>query len=188
MKKDKSFYGWLFVCVALSLLLGVSIYLGFSGWYFKADRSLESDLKLGETVQVDIGKNQSECVSFTFAGSYLPGEKLSQIVGVKNIDNEAELYVRAKVSVFSKVSDDYDVSIIETINWTLHDDGYYYFNSFLTPSSKANLCSSIVIGEDSSFVSKKNYILNVTFESLEKKLDVADIWGVYPITEENELT
>lgn len=188
MKKDKSFYGWLFVCSSLLILLGVSIYLGLSGWYFKADHSLESDLTLGETVQVDIDKNQSSCVSFTFAGSYIPGEKLSQIVSVKNLSDDTGLFVRAKVNVFSKVSDNYQLSLVETINWTLHDDGYYYFDSILSSSSKANLCSSIMIGEESEFQSKKNYILNITFETLDEKLDVASIWGVYPILNENELT
>ncbi len=188
MKKDKSFYGWLFTCVSLAILLGVSIYLGLSGWYFKSDRSLESDLKLGETVQVDIDKNQSSCVSFTFAGSYLPGEKLSQIIAVKNLNDSQGLYVRAKVNVFSKVSDNHDLSLLETINWTYHEDGYYYFDSLLSPLSKANLCSDIIIGEDSIFQSSKNYILNVTFEALDETIDVKNLWGYDPIKLENELT
>lgn len=188
MKKDKAFYGWLFVCVSLAILLGVSIYLGLSGWYFKADHSLESDLVLGETVQVDIDKNQSACVSFTFAGSYIHGEKLSQIVGVKNLNQEFGLYVRAKINVFSKFSDDFSLGLDETINWTYRDDGYYYFDAILSPESKANLCSSIIIGETSEFDSTKNYILNVTFETLEEGLDVEKIWGVNPVTFENELT
>lgn len=188
MKKDKAFYGWLFVCISLAIMLAISIYLGLSGWYFKADNSLESDLVLGETVQVDIDKNQSACVSFTFAGSYIHGEELSQIIAVKNLSDDSDLFVRAKVSVFSKVSDNYDISLMETINWTLRDDGYYYFDSLLSSSSKANLCSAIELGEESNFNSKKTYILNVTFESLDSTLDVEKIWGVYPVTEKNDLT
>ncbi len=181
MKKNKSFYGWLFVCMSLAIMLGVSVYLGATGWYFQGDNSLESDLVLGESVQVAVKKNQSEGVAFTFEGSYLTGEKLPQTIAIKNLDDEQGVFVRAKISVFSNDETNKSLSIIENVNWKLEADGYYYLTSILTPTSKANLCSHVVLDEESEFESTKNYIMMVIFETLSENNDVLQIWGVQPV-------
>lgn len=182
MKKDKSFYGWLFVCVTLAILLAVSIYLGVSGWYFKVDKNLESDIVLGENVQIDISKNEAESVAFSFPGNFLAGEKLPQNISVKNIDEEKGLYLRAKVFVFSEDNDFTQVDIIENVNWQREDDGYYYLTEILPTTGKVSLCSYVVIGEESKFDGEKSYIFSVIVESLSQDQDVEGIWGRQVVT------
>ena len=186
MKKDKAFYGWLFVCIVLVILLGISIFLGISGWYFKVDNSLETDIVLGENVQVDIKRNMAQTASLSFPGNYLNGEKLAQNISVKNIDEEKDLFLRAKISVYSNNNSENQIDLIENVNWTRNEDGYFYFNELLQSTAKASLCSFIVIGEESNFDCDKNYIFSVIFESLDSGQDVEGIWGVQPIV--NELT
>ena len=74
MKKknlSKTNYALVFISVSLALLLGLSIYLGVSGWYFKNDLSYTTDLELGKTVQVDVKKNEANSISMNFDGSFL---------------------------------------------------------------------------------------------------------------------
>lgn len=182
MKKDKSFYGWLFVCVTLAVLLAVSVYLGVSGWYFKVENNLESDIVLGENVQIDISKNEAEGVAFSFSGSYLAGEKLPQNISVKNIDEERGIYLRAKVFVFSENATDSQVDIIENVNWQRENDGYYYLTQILPTSGKVSLCSYVVIGEESKFDGEKSYIFQVIVEALGEDENVEELWGRQVVT------
>ena len=180
MKFSKENFGWIFISASLLLLLAIAIYLGVSGWFFQNDVSYSTDLELGKTVVTNIAKNQASAVSLNFDGSYLPGERLPQIISVKNVDASDSLYVRAKVYVYTGDNVTLDVDIISTINWTKNDDGYYYFNELLNPDVSASLCSFIIINKDSNFSSKKMYILNVVFESLSSSQQVEQIWGVNP--------
>jgi len=54
MKQDRVYHGWLFATVALLIMLGISIYLGVSGWYFNTDFSQVCDLELGKNIEVSI--------------------------------------------------------------------------------------------------------------------------------------
>ena len=116
MKKNNAFYGWLFACVSLVILLGVSIYLGISGWYFSSSNTQQTDLELGNNIEISVKKNESSTASFTFSGGFLEGEKLSQIVGIKNSETEGELYIRAKVYVFMSDNAIADMQFITSSN------------------------------------------------------------------------
>ncbi len=182
MKVNKSNFGWIFACVLLFILLGISLYLGISGWFFKNDFSYTTDLELGKTVSIDVKKNQANAISLSFDGSYLSGERLPQILSIKNSDAEQEVYVRAKIYVCTGSNINTDMGLVETINWQYDEnDNYYYFNDLLAPNEKVALCSHVIIGEDSSFVGHTKYILTVIFESLSKEMDVEQIWGKNPI-------
>ena len=185
MKKknlSKTNYALVFISVSLALLLGLSIYLGVSGWYFKNDLSYTTDLELGKTVQVDVKKNEANSISMNFDGSFLAGERLAQIISVKNSETDSNLYVRAKVFIYSSENMTEDMEIVESINWTYNiNDGYYYFNSLLTASNKVTLCSYVMAGEDSHLHSRTKYIFTVLVEALDESLDVNQIWGHNPI-------
>ncbi len=182
MKINKSNFGWIFTCFAFLVLLGIAIYLGVSGWFFKNDLSYTTDLELGKTISTSIKKNQAQSISLTFDGSFLPGERLPQIVSVTNGDDSDALYVRAKVYVYNGDNVTQDMDIVETINWTYNeDDGYYYFNDLLSVDAKAALCSYVIIGQESTFSGHNKYILSIVFESLSQSLDVESIWGINPL-------
>lgn len=181
MKFNKDNFGWIFTTFGLAVLLALSIYLGVSGWYFKTDMSYTTDLELGKTVQFGVKKNQANAISFSLDGSFLSGERLPQLISVKNLDDESNLYLRAKVYLYTGDNQTFDMGIIETVNWTYQDDGYYYFNDLLTPQNKVALCSYVFIDESTNLQTNTKYIVSVVVESLEENLDVTQIWQHNPI-------
>ncbi len=182
MKISKSNFCWKFTCACLVILLALSIYLGISGWYFKNDISYTTDLKLGENVQVGIKKNQANSISMNLDGSFLAGERLPQVVSIKNSETDYDLYVRAKVFIYSGDNILMDMDIVETINWTYSiNDGYYYFNELLPANNNVALCSYVIVGEDSILNTKTKYIVTFLIESLDSSEDVEQIWGTNPI-------
>lgn len=182
MKFIKKNFGWIFVCSGLVLLLAIAIYLGASGWFFKNDISYTTDLELGKTVQATITKNQAQSISLTFDGSFLPGERLAQIVSVKNSDESDNLFVRAKVFVYNGNNQTMDMDIVETVNWTYNEeDGYYYFNDLLNINTNVVLCSYVIVGEESNFSGHNKYILSIVFEALSENVDVESLWGINPL-------
>lgn len=181
MKFNKENFGWIFISGALTILLGLSIYLGISGWYFKTEKTYTTDIELGKTVQASIMSNQSNAISFNLDGSFLSGERLPQIISVKNQDNSNSIYLRAKIYIYSGDNQTLKMNMVETVNWTLKEDGYYYFNDLLTSQNKVALCSYVFIDEETQLQTSKKYIVTVVFESLDSNQEVEKIWGVNPI-------
>ena len=181
MKFNKENFGWIFVSFSLTILLGLSIYLGISGWYFKTENSYTTDIQLGKTVQFGVDKNQSNAISFNLDGAYLAGERLPQIVSIKNVNEESSLYLRAKIYIYSGDNQTLKMNMVETVNWTYQEDGYYYFNDLLTPQNKIALCSYVFIDEETDLQTDTKYIVNIITESLDSNQDITQIWGINPI-------
>lgn len=186
MKKvNKDNFIWIFACGLLVVLLGISIYLGVSGWYFKNDLSYTTDLELGKTVSTGIGINEAQAIAFGVDGSYLSGEKLPQIISVSN-NAEEDIYLRAKISIYSGQNQTLKMDMQTTINWTYNNqDGYYYFNSTLPKDEKVTLCSYVLLDSEENYKTDTKYIATVVFESLKATEDIQNFWG-YNI--ENDLT
>ena len=181
MKINKANFGWIFTCVVLVILLSIALYLGASGWFFKYENTYTTDLVLGKTVTTTIEKNQSTAVSMTFDGSYIPGERLPQIIGIKNAETEEGVYLRAKAYVYTGDNVVIGMDIVQTINWTLNpDDGYYYYNGVLPANADTSLCSHVIVSDDNVFSGHKKYILTICFESLSENQSPTDIWGYNP--------
>ncbi len=181
MKIKKESFLWLFTVVLLSILLGISIYLGVSGWYFKTDVSYTTDMKLGKTVQLTVNKNQANSISFNLEGSYLSGEKLPQIVSIKNNDLSSSVFLRAKIFIYSSENQTLKLSLDSTTNWTYDPDGYYYFNDLLTLQNKVALCSNIIIDEETHLQTNTKYIVSIVVEALDENQDVESLWGKNPV-------
>ena len=178
MKKTDKQFGWLFAVITLSCLLALSIYLGVSGWYFSSGFSQEGDIILGNSVDLSIGKNSATSTSFSFSGGYLEGEKLPQIINIKNAEDDGQLYLRAKVYVFMSDNAIANMSLVTNENWAYNpEDGYYYYNDKLIAQGKIGLATHVVIGEGSSLSGDKKYIMTVLVESLDAQKDIADYWG-----------
>lgn len=181
MKINKENVGWIFTSIGLAILLGLSIYLGISGWYFKTEASYTTDLELGKTVQFGVKKNESNAISFNLDGSFLSGERLAQLISIKNLDNENNLYLRAKIYIYTGDNQTLKMNMVETVNWTYQDDGYYYFNNLITPQNKVALCSYVFIDEDTDLLTNTKYIVTVIVESLDENQDITQIWNYNPI-------
>lgn len=174
-KLSKLTYGFIFAIVALTILLGVSLYLGLSGWFFGNTTKLESDLQLGQTVNISLSGSEAKAVSFTFPGSYLPGQQLEQFVNISNISDK-DLHVRAKAVIFDRSEGQMLAEVGVSSHWT-ENGGYYYFDEPLLKSNKIALGSYVKLGEDKYFNSKKSYIITFIVEALDKELDREEIWG-----------
>ncbi len=186
MKIDKNNFIWIFSSAILAILLAVSIYLGISGWYFKTDFSYTTDLILGKTISTTIKKNQAQGISFNIDGSYLSGQKLPQIVSIKNEEEIDEIYLRAKVYIYSGDNKTLNVNVEPTVNWNKNEiDGYYYFNNLLPSSEKVTFCSNIVLDENENYKTDTKYIVSIIFESLSKDESPLEFWQFNPI---NNLT
>ncbi len=182
MEASKSNFRWKFICASLLILLALSVYLGISGWYFKNDISYTTDLELGKTVQIEAKKNEANSVSLNLDGSYLEGERLAQIVSIKNLETDYNLYLRAKVYIYSGDNVLTDMDIVETINWTYNEnDGYYYFNETLPSNNSVALCSYVIVKEGSKLNTRTKYILTFLIEALDSSENIEEIWGYNPI-------
>jgi hypothetical protein len=176
MKVNKSNFGWIFASIFLFILLAISVYLGLSGWYFKTESSLTTDLKIGQTVQLDLDKNSANAVSMNLSGSYLEGQMLPQIISIKNISND-DIFVRAKIFIYTSDNQTKKIGVSTSSNWTLdEEEKYYYLNEPLSSSGKVSFCSNIVILDDSGLWSSKDYIVTVVAESLDADQDISSIW------------
>lgn len=182
MKFSKENFGWIFISCALAILLGLSIYLGISGWYFRTEKSYTTDLELGKSIQFGVNKNESNAISFSLDGSFLSGERLPQIVSVKNMDETSNVYLRAKIYIYTGDNQTLKMNLVETVNWTYNEkDGYYYFNEVLTPQNKVALCSYVFIDEETQLQTNTKYIVTILAEAIDENQDVERIWNHNPI-------
>lgn len=178
MKVQKKNYSWFFAVIVLSLLLALSIYLGLSGWYFSVQRPKVTDFVLGNNIEIVANKNSANSVSLNFNGSFISGEKLNQVVAIKSMQQEGNLYLRAKAFVYSSANEFQPVQLVTTQNWQYNmQDGYYYFTDSILPQSKVSLCTQIFIDEDYSLSSAQNYIITFLIETLSVDHTVEAFWG-----------
>ena len=175
--KKKERYMWWFVCIVLLILLLVSIYLGVSGWYFKNNNSYTLDMKLGDNIQLETLKNQSNSTSLNLGGSFLNNDKISQVVSVKNTSKSIN-YIRCKIYIQSK-ENQYEVKLPDNSNWT-YKEGYYYLKEALLENEKIMLCSEFYIGEDVELLTNKKYIITFLVECLDSEENLLKIWGYNP--------
>lgn len=182
MKIKKENYVWIFATVMLLLLLALSIYLGVTGWYFKNDYAYTTDLELGKNVQLTIKKNQANSISMNLDGAYLSGDRLPQLVSIKNNDNESSIYLRAKIFIYTGDNQTLKMDMVETVNWIYDEsDNYYYFDDLLAVNNKVALCSHLIIDEETHLQTDTKYIVSIVVEALGKDEDVVRLWGKNPI-------
>lgn len=181
MKIDKSNFGWIFACCGLVVLLGISIFLGVTGWFINTDVTYTTDLELGKTIQVDIDKNESNAVSLTLDGSFLEGQKLPQVISVKAIQDEGELFIRAKIFIYTSENETKKLEVDNTANWFKNEDDYYYLTGTIAPNDKISLCSNIILPNGINLLTGRKYIVTIIFESLAQSQNVLTLWGINPL-------
>lgn len=178
MKIEKKYFSWLFAVIVLSILLVISIILGVSGWYFSNEKSKVTDFKLGSDVEIFLNKNSANSVSMDFDGAFISGEKLDQIVAIKNLDQASDIYVRAKGFVYSSANEFEPISFVTTDNWVYNaNDGYYYFKDAVPAQNKISLCSQIFLDEQYTLISSSNYIITFLVEGISIDHSVQSFWG-----------
>ena len=174
----KSNVGWLFAVIILSILLVLSLVLGFSGFFFSVSYlNSNSELTVGENFSISVKPNEANVASFTFDGAYLPGERIPQVVQINAQDLNADVRVRVKAKIFG-TDDDTEFDFVTTEHFDKAEDGYFYYDDVLLGGNKITFCTDIVVPNESDLVSKEKYILTFVVETLETQFDVEKIWNI----------
>ncbi|MBQ8844586.1 MAG: hypothetical protein IJ008_01060 [Clostridia bacterium] len=177
MKKDKTYYGFLFTIVVLFILLGISIYLGMSGWFYSiSSTDADIDLMLGKKVVVAVEPNQTSAVSFGLKGEYIPHEKLTQTIKINAENLNKDVYIRVKGFLFNSQNNISEIEFETTENW-IYDDGYYYFTDLLKGGNNITFSSNVIVPDNVVLRSDKSYLVTVVVEALDTSFDSELIWG-----------
>ena len=174
----KSTYPWLFAVVILVILFFIALGLGFSGYFFSLSMAKSyTDLNLGETICLNLEPNEVSVASFTIDGSYMPGEKLPQIIQLKANDLDVALKIRVRAEVFS-TNNIIALDFVVGQDFDKASDGYYYYGKELQGGSKITFSNYIVLPESAKLSSKEKYVVSVIVENLNAEFDVNTIWNL----------
>lgn len=172
----KSNVAWTFAVVVLSLLLILSVILGMSGYYFSVNYlNSNSDLIVGDTFSIGVDANQSNVVSFTIDGGYLPNEVIPQVIHINGENLNKDVYLRVKAEIFG-VPNFAEIDFITTQHFEKLDDGYYYYDEVLKGGNKVTFATYVVIPPEIDLSSDEKYIVSIVVETLESDVDVENIW------------
>lgn len=172
----KSSVPWLFAVIFLTILLGTSVYLGMIGFFFSANYlSSNTDLKLGQTLNIKAVENQASVLSLTFDGGFLPGEALPQVVQIGAENLNEDMYLRVKAEIFGGDKKQ-NLDFVTPDHFELKDDGYYYYDDVLRGGNKVTFCTYLVLPKTSEYLSKEKYVLTFVVETLSIDENVQNIW------------
>ena len=180
MKINRQNAGWIFLSVIGFILLGLSIYLGLSGWYLQGDQNGTTSLRLGKSTTIEVQENKANSFSLVMEGSYLPDQKIPQIISVKNV-SEGDVFVRARAVVDSSLAGEMALEVETNSNWFMADDGYYYYLQPLVSQNKVIWSSNIIFPNQNQHSSKEDYIATFIFETLGKDQTIDEIWKNNPL-------
>lgn len=174
----KSSVKWLFMVIVLSLLLAISVILGFTGYYFSVSYlNSNSELTVGDSFSIEVKANESNVASFTFDGTFLPNERIPQIIQIKSQNLTEDVYIRVKAVVFG-TDEEIELNYETTEHFYKATDGYYYFDDVLKGGSKATFCNFIVLPGKDYFESRQKYVITFVVETLKSGLDIKNIWNI----------
>lgn len=176
MKKIKKESMYIFFIVLLSVLLVGLFVLTTTGVFYKSREGSSSSFKVGESAVISVEKTEAKVLSFEFDGSFLSGEELKQNISIKN-EGEKDLFVRAKITIFTGDNNDPNISLKSGEDWVVADGGEYLYEGFIPSLNTIGFCSGIEIGEETVLKSSNTYILTICVESLSTEFDRMAIWG-----------
>lgn len=99
--------------------------------YFTTEQTAQNVITAG-TVDISVLTTTQDGTPFPQEGvRIMPGDTIDKVVTVKN-NGSGALYLRLKLTASVEDSDlpadDCMIINIDTTKWTLHEDGYYYYN------------------------------------------------------------
>lgn len=172
-KKDRIY---IFFIVLLTILFVGMFYIAISGWLYKDDALSKMHLKLGASSVIEVKGSQAQALSYNFDGAWLGGQIFKQNISVRNTGDE-DVYLRAKLIIFSEENNDPKLSLVANDNWFLAEDGYLYAVESVGSLATIGLTSGLQISEENQLTSKTNYIITLQVESISTKLDRKSVWG-----------
>ena len=172
-KKDKVYI--FFIALLSALFLGL-FFLTISGWFYNDNKKSETYLEVGSSAVIEMNGTETNVLSYNFDGAVLSGEEIKQNVSIKNA-GEDDLFIRAKLLLFSSNHEQINVFFKTNFIWTLNADGYYYFEDRLESLGTIALSSGLIFSNEEQLASKADYILTIVVEGLSTKYDRIEVWG-----------
>ena len=149
--------------VTLSILLGLSLILGLTAAFFSASQTAGGDITLGDPVNISITQGGASVSALTFSGKAMPGTSYTQPIGVSVPANTSESVLRAKLTLANSETASKNIVAETSDDWTLADDGYYYYNGTVNANDTLDFCSSITVPKE--LVNEDaNKVFTVTFQ------------------------
>ncbi len=146
------------------------------------------DIRLEEYQLDEMGRE----VSWQNKENILPGDNFSKIPRIYNDGNDC--YIRAEIAI--RGGDEVDVTDLSGIqihgiseDWTLADDGYYYYKNELLHGKSVDLFQSVHIPEEfPDCLMGKSFYIDINVDSIQSKnftpnFDLAMPWGSVEILE-----
>lgn len=150
--------------------------MGVTGFFCAFSvKEFETDLQVGQIENINIFANKTSVLSLTFDGAFLPEEKIPFTIQISAPEIEKNVVFRVKSDVFG-VKKSEKIAFVTSENFTLEDDGYYYYNNVLQGGDKVTFCEKIRLPETSFFDAEKRYVFTISVETLDAELDANSIW------------
>ena len=168
--------GFVVAIVILSTLLVASVIMGVTGFFCSFSvQEFETDLQVGQIENINVFANKTSVVSFTLDGAFLPGEKIPFTIQISAPEIEKNVVFRVKSRIFG--ANEIENILFETSeNFSLEDDGYYYFNNTLIGGDKVTFCEKILLPKAKFVDAGKRYVLTIFVETLDAELNTNVIW------------
>ena len=167
----KSFPYLVFSNILLSILLILSIYLGFNGNFYKRTTvNSNLDIMAGDSSIIEVDANKAFAKTFVVDGSYLGGQTIPQNIDI--LSRSQNIFVRAKL----QCENPENFYLLTSEKFTFEDDGYFYFNDILSAGEKTTLTNGIKILPEAKLQSGKKYVLTIVVETLEENAGINLLW------------
>lgn len=150
--------------ITLSVLLGLSLILGLTAAFFSANQTATGDITLGDPVNISITQGGASVEAFTFSGTAMPGTVYSQPIGVSVPENTSQSVLRCKLTLAnSGDATSQPITATTSDDWTLADDGYYYYNGSVNAGDSLDFCTEIQVPKGLTN-QDANKVYTVTFQ------------------------
>ena len=183
-KKQRRDLGAKIAIITLSILLVATLAIGVTGAFFGANTNATGDITLGNPVNINITQGGASAAALTFTGSAMPGDVITQKIGISTPANTSECVVRAKLTITNNDGASTNVTADVANTWAAGEDDYYYYNGTLTAGNSADFVNSITIPTSlTNLDANKTYTVTVIVESIQFANGAASsTWTTAPST------
>lgn len=169
--------------ITLSILLVATLAIGVTGAFFAANANAGGDVTLGDPVNINITQGGASVSALTFDGTAMPGTVYAQKIGVTTPAGTSDCVVRAKLTITN--TDGASTNVVADVNttdWTLGEDEYYYYNGVMSASDSVDFVNSVTIPKTlTNLDANKTYNIAVVVESIQfANGAAAETWTTAP--------
>lgn len=144
-RKRKNSRLTIWIIVALSILLLLSVILGVSGAYFQSNDTTSGNITTGNPVVIDITQGGASAVSLTFSEAAMPGDVFDQPISVTAPTNTSDAVLRAKLTISNDGGLSAPVTATTADTWVVGTDDYYYYNGVISAGNTVDFISQVTV-------------------------------------------